>query len=149
MTRHLILASLLFAMPAFAQEPEPASQAAPGAPSGGGGSSRKSAAPAPSPAPAAQPAPAATAAPAPAATKSAKAAIVDINACPVEDLTKLGIAPDVAQKIIAGRPYKGKDELLKRGILDKDGYAKVRPAIVAHQPKKAAAPAAAPAAEKK
>ncbi len=141
MTRHLILASLLFAMPALAQEPEPASQAAPGAPSGGGGGSARRAAPAP--APAAQPAAATTAAPA--ATK--KAAIVDINACPVEDLTKLGIAADVAQKIIAGRPYKGKDELLKRGILDKDGYAKVRPAIVAHQPKKVAAPA--PAAEKK
>ena len=38
-------------------------------------------------------------------------------------------------KIVAGRPYTGKDQLLKQNIVDKDEYAKIRPLIHAKQPK--------------
>lgn len=84
--------------------------------------------------------------------KGKKAGLMDINAVSVDELKTLpGITDEIAQKIVAGRPYKGKDALLKQNIVDKDEYAKIRPLVVAHQPKKgdaAAAPAAAAGAAK-
>jgi competence protein ComEA len=111
---------------------------------------KPAAAPAPATAPAAT-APAATAT-APAAKPPAKAKIMDINTATADELKTLpGITDDIAGKIIAGRPYTGKDQLLKQNIVDKDEYAKLRPLIVAKQPKQPKAPAAAapPPAEKK
>ncbi len=70
------------------------------------------------------------------AKKPKKAPAMDINAASADELKTLpGVTDDVAGKIIAGRPYSGKDQLLKQKIVDKDEYAKIRPLIVAHQPK--------------
>ena len=61
---------------------------------------------------------------------------MDINTATADQLKTLpGVTDDVAKKIIAGRPYTGKDQLLKQNMVDKDEYAKIRPLIVAKQPK--------------
>jgi hypothetical protein len=71
------------------------------------------------------------------ATKKPKRSeLMDINSASPDQLKSLpGISDDVAKKIIAGRPYTGKDQLLKQNIVDKDEYAKIRPLVVARQPK--------------
>ncbi|HEY2747485.1 MAG TPA: helix-hairpin-helix domain-containing protein [Polyangia bacterium] len=62
--------------------------------------------------------------------------LVDINSANTDQLKQLpGVDDTLAGKIIAGRPYTGKDQLLKQKLVDKDEYAKLRPLIVAKQPK--------------
>lgn len=62
--------------------------------------------------------------------------LMDINTASADQLRSLpGMSDDLAKKIIAARPYTGKDQLLKQNIVDKDEYAKIRPLIVARQPK--------------
>ena len=69
-------------------------------------------------------------------TTTKKSKPMDINTASADQLKSLpGVTDDLAGKIIAGRPYTGKDQLLKQKIVDKDEYAKLRPLIVAHQPK--------------
>lgn len=66
--------------------------------------------------------------------KKESAALVDINSASEQDLQKLnGIGPAISAKIVAGRPYKGKDELVKKKILSKAAYAKIKDKIVAKQ----------------
>lgn len=87
-----------------------------------------------------------------AATKKApKMPAVDINSASKDDLMKLnGITDETAEKIIAGRPYKSKAELLKKSILTKAEYAKVRTHVIAKQEKTAEAkPATEPSTENK
>ena len=68
--------------------------------------------------------------------KLKRSELMDINTATADQLKTLpGITDDIAKKIIAARPYTGKDQLLKQKIVDKDEYAKVRPLIVAKQPK--------------
>lgn len=63
-----------------------------------------------------------------------QAAAVDINSATEEQLRTLpGIGPAGAQAIVAGRPFSGKDDLLKRGILPKNVYDGVKDRIVARQ----------------
>src|SRR5437899_42489 len=77
-----------------------------------------------------------TEAAAPAGKKLKRSELLDINTASADQLKALpGITDDVAKKIIAGRPYTGKDQLLKQNIVDKDGYAKIRPLVIAKQPK--------------
>ena len=79
------------------------------------------------------PAPATTAPKTPAATPD-KAALVDINTASEADLQTLtGIGPARAQAIIAGRPYKGKDDLVKKGILPAGVYKGIKDKIIAKQ----------------
>lgn len=62
------------------------------------------------------------------------AAKIDINTATREQLEKVpGIGPAYAGKIVAGRPYKGKDELLRKKILPKSVYEKAAPHIIAKQ----------------
>lgn len=73
-----------------------------------------------------------------AAPKAAKAAaareMLDINSASKEDLMKLpGVADAISDKIIAGRPYKTKMELLQKGIVNRPTYAKLRGLIIAKQ----------------
>ena len=88
----------------------------------------------------AQPA-AAQAAPAPAKPATPEAshaahAKVDINTASAEELAKLpGIGDAYSQKIIAGRPYKGKDELVSKKVLPKGVYDKIAGMIIAKQAK--------------
>ena len=68
--------------------------------------------------------------------KTKRADLMDINTASADQLKTLpGMTDDIAKKIIAARPYSGKDQLLKQNIVDKDEYAKIRPLIVAKQPK--------------
>jgi competence protein ComEA len=70
------------------------------------------------------------------AKKGKRAELLDINTATGDQLKALpGITDDQVKKIVAGRPYTGKDQLLKQNIVDKDEYAKIRPLIHAKQPK--------------
>ena len=95
------------------------------------------------PAPAPTPTPKAAATPKPAATpKAAKPAaaptpaadLVDINSASLEDLIKLpGIGEAYAKKIVDGRPYKSKSELVQKHIIPSAAYAKAKAHIIAKQ----------------
>ncbi len=62
---------------------------------------------------------------------------LDINSASEDQLEKLpGIGPATAQKIVAGRPYRAKSDLVKDKIVSQSEYAKIKNDIVAHQPKK-------------
>ena len=69
-----------------------------------------------------------------AATKSAQ---LDINSASKSDLMALpGIGDAYAQTIIAGRPYKRKDELVTRKIIPDALYDRIKGQIIARPPKK-------------
>jgi competence protein ComEA len=85
---------------------------------------------------AATPAPAAK----PAQTISEKIAaskdLLDINTATPEQLKALpGIGDAYTQRIIAGRPYTAKNQLVTRGIIPQTAYEKVKDQIIAHRPK--------------
>jgi DNA uptake protein ComE-like DNA-binding protein len=115
--RHFTLASLaaaaltlglLTATPMMAQTPAPAT----------GGKM----------APGAKMAPAEKMAPAP------KAELLDINSATSDELKALkGIGDAYSAKIIAGRPYKGKDELVQKKIVPEKTYAEIKDKIIAKQ----------------
>ncbi len=77
------------------------------------------------------------AAPPPAATTAqpaAKTPLVDINHASKEELDVLpGIGAVRAEAIIKGRPYKGKDELLRKKVLPSNIYEGIKDRVVARQ----------------
>ena len=82
----------------------------------------------------------ATAAPAKAPAGKADAAtagdLLDINTASREDLIKQpAIGAAIADKIIAGRPWKAKSDLVSKNVMNKAAYDKVAKLIIAKQAK--------------
>jgi competence protein ComEA len=68
------------------------------------------------------------------ATAPMSTALVDINSATKEELMKLpGIGNAYSKKILKGRPFKGKNELVSKNIVPKATYEKIRDLIIAKQ----------------
>lgn len=60
--------------------------------------------------------------------------LVDLNTATESQLVALpGIGEVAAKKIIAGRPYQRKDQLVSRNIISEAMYEKFRDAVIAKQ----------------
>ena len=86
-----------------------------------------------------------------------KAELMDINSATEAELATLKGIGDVRSKaIVKGRPYKGKDDLVKKKIIPQNVYDDIKDQIIAKQdtakaaePKKEAAPKAEAKKEEK
>jgi DNA uptake protein ComE-like DNA-binding protein len=65
-----------------------------------------------------------------------KPKIVDINSAPEADIAAVGIEKAVAKKIVEGRPYRSKRDLVTRELLTMEQYDAVKDLLVARQPPK-------------
>jgi DNA uptake protein ComE-like DNA-binding protein len=70
------------------------------------------------------------------ATKEKTSSKLDINSASQQELEALpGIGPATSAKIVQGRPYRSKSDLLKGKIVSRSEYEKIKNDIVAHQKK--------------
>jgi DNA uptake protein ComE-like DNA-binding protein len=69
-------------------------------------------------------------------TKNTSAAkLLDINTATKQELEALpGIGSAYSQKIIDGRPYKAKNDIVRNKIIPQSTYDKIKDQIIAHQP---------------
>ena len=67
--------------------------------------------------------------------KAPKTKPVDINSATEDELAAVpGMPSDAPKKIVDGRPYKTKRDLLTKKIVSADDYKTISPHIVAHKP---------------
>ena len=70
------------------------------------------------------------------AAAAKKPDLIDINSASKEELDGLpGIGPALAQKIIAGRPYRAKTDLVNKKVIPQSAYDRIKDQIIAHQKK--------------
>lgn len=63
-----------------------------------------------------------------------KVELLDINSATAEQLAELpGIGKAYSAKIVAGRPYKGKDDLVKKNLVPQKTYDGIKDKIIAKQ----------------
>ena len=73
----------------------------------------------------------------PSMSSAAQAGPMDINSATVDQLQTLpGIGAAYAKRIVAGRPYSSKNQLVTKGILPRSVYDKIQSRIVATHAKK-------------
>ena len=76
-------------------------------------------------------------APQPKAAAAAKVTLLDINSASKAELSGLpGVGEAYSQKIIDGRPYARKDQLVSKKIVPQPTYDKIKDQITAKQAKK-------------
>jgi competence protein ComEA len=72
-----------------------------------------------------------------AATTATPAGKIDINTATIDQLKAFpGIGDAYSKRIVDGRPYANKSQLVSKGILPQATYDKIKDQIIASQPKK-------------
>ena len=67
-------------------------------------------------------------------TEAAAATLIDVNSADAATLKSIpGIGDAYSAKIIANRPYKGKDEIVKKAGVAQGVYDKIKDKIIAKQ----------------